>query len=74
MPAPLTSRGTAQCMKCKKAFKPGDRIHVVHLVMETGFNPATKETGAWLSEEFEVAHVMCENPGLEGQIILVGGR
>lgn len=69
----LTPRhDTARCAKCRKLFKAGERLVVVHIVMETGFNPATREMGAWLSEEFELAHAMCENPSLEGQIIGVG--
>lgn len=70
----LTPRhDTTRCAKCRKLFKAGDRVIVVHIVMKTGFNAANRETGAWLSEEFELAHAMCDNPALEGQIIGVGG-
>lgn len=61
------------CGKCRKSFKPGDRVLVAHIVVKCGFNPANRETGAWLSEEFELVHVMCENPSLEGQIITPSG-
>lgn len=70
----LTPRhDTSRCAKCRKPFKAGDRVAVVHIVIKSGFNPANRETGAWLSEEFELAHALCENPALEGQLIVVGG-
>ncbi|MBA2706811.1 MAG: hypothetical protein H0U59_03285 [Gemmatimonadaceae bacterium] len=46
---------------------------MVHIILKSGFNVQTTENGAWLAAEFELAHVMCENPGLEGQIITVTG-
>lgn len=64
--------GTNICAKCRKPFKKGDRAMMVHIIMDTGFNPSNREVGAWLSEEFELAHAMCDNPALEGQIIGVG--
>ena len=70
----LTPRhDSSRCAKCRKPFKAGDRVVVVHIVMKAGFNPANRETGAWLSEEFELAHAMCDNPALEGQIIGFSG-
>ena len=74
MKSPLHPRHDSSiCAKCRKPFKAGERVIVVHIVMKSGFNPANRETGAWLSEEFELAHAMCDNPGLDGQIIALGG-
>lgn len=71
---PLAPRhDTTTCGKCRKKFKPGDRVLVAHIVIKSGFNPANRETGAWLSEEFELVHVMCENTALDGQIITLSG-
>lgn len=64
--------GTNICAKCRKPFKAGDRAMMVHIIMQTGFNGSTREVGSWFSEEFELAHAMCDNPALEGQIITVG--
>lgn len=71
-PALVPRHDSSRCAKCRKSFKAGDRVVVVHIVMKAGFNPASRETGAWLSEEFELAHAMCENPALEGQILGIG--
>lgn len=40
------------------------------IVMEVGKNPkAAWERGAFFSEEFEVVHVACEDPGLNGKVL-----
>lgn len=63
--------GTDKCAKCRKTFMPGDRVTVVYIVQHVGKNPESKRTdiGAFLSEDFELAHITCADPGLEGQII-----
>lgn len=61
------------CIRCKRKFERGDRVQIVHIVMRTGpslVNP--REVGAWLSEEFELAHADCADTSLDGTII-VGG-
>lgn len=58
---------TAECAKCRKAFKPGDRVMQVLIVEKVGKNPmAAWEKGAFLCSDFELAHVICPDPGLEG--------
>jgi hypothetical protein len=60
---------TSECAKCHKAFVPGDRVLLVSIVYQVSRNPATRDVGAWLSEDFELAHVSCPDPGLEGKLI-----
>ena len=64
---------THTCAKCKKKFKPGDRVITAFIVQKVGFNPQVRDVGAWLGEEFELVHVMCENTALDGQIIVPSG-
>lgn len=61
---------TAECAKCHKPLKAGDRIIQVLIVEKVGKNPrADWETGAFLSPDFELAHVVCPDPGLIGKIL-----
>jgi len=60
---------TSECAKCHKAFMPGDRVLLVSIVYQVSRNPATRDIGAWLGEDFELAHVLCPDPGLEGKLI-----
>ena len=62
---------TTECAVCHKPLMPGDRVLVLYIVQKTGRNMATKDMGAWLSEDFELAHAVCADPGLEGRLIAV---
>lgn len=58
------------CVRCRKKFMPGDRVNIVHIVSQTGKNPDNPaQMGAWLSSEFEMAHVECADTSLEGRLI-----
>lgn len=62
--------GTDKCARCRKEFQPGDRVVQVLIVVKTMRNPKVAwERGAMLSPDFELAHVACADPGLEGKII-----
>ena len=65
--------GANMCNRCRKPFKPGDRVVTVFIVTKVGTNPKGKpsvfDKGAWLSDEFELAHERCEDPGMEGRLI-----
>jgi hypothetical protein len=56
------------CVRCRKLFNPGDRVAPVFLVTGVGRNELTREFGAFLSEEFEMAHIACHDPQLTGVI------
>lgn len=61
---------TAECARCRKTFKPGDRVVQVLIVEKVGRNPkAAWERGAFLCPDFELAHVSCVDTGLDGRII-----
>jgi hypothetical protein len=61
---------TTTCATCRKQFKPGDRVVTVFIVQNLGRNPAARaELGAFLGEDFELAHQDCRNPGLDGRLI-----
>ena len=70
MAVTITPRCNADtCIKCRRKFQRGDRVQVVHIVEKLGVNPGNvREPGAWLSPEFELAHAVCEDPGLDGTI------
>lgn len=63
--------GTDRCAKCRRQFMPGDRVCMVNIVQKVGKNPDSKrfDIGAYLSEDFELAHITCADPGLEAKII-----
>lgn len=61
---------TTTCAKCRSLFKPGDRVTTAFIVQQVGRNPATKELGALLGEDFELVHVSCVDTQLEGKIIV----
>ena len=73
MTSPLHARGDANtCIKCRRKFIPGDRVQMVHIVVALGRNPRNpRELGAFLSEEFELAHACCVDPQLASEIITV---
>lgn len=58
------------CIRCRRKFSRGDRVQVVNIVEKLGANPNNiRENGAWFSGEFEVAHVSCSDPALNGSVI-----
>lgn len=68
---PRTNTGT--CAKCKRRFNSADRVTPVYIVQEVGPDPKDpRQMGAWLGDEFEVAHINCEDPQLNGSIIVRG--
>jgi len=71
MTAPAYPRSAPNlCIRCRKVFERGDRVQIVHIVSSVGKNPDNPmQMGAWLSAEFELAHVECADRGLEGVVI-----
>lgn len=69
----LRPRGnTDVCVRCRKKFMPGDRVHMVHIVQSTGPNPENlREMGAWLTGEFELVHDDCRNPELKRDVTVI---
>jgi hypothetical protein len=60
------------CSRCKQKLRPGDRVVSVFIVQKIGRNPDAQtpwDKGAFLSDEFELAHASCADAGLEGIII-----
>lgn len=61
------------CARCRKEFKPGDRVVTVMIVEKTGRNPSPGsppwEKGAFIHPEFEMAHLVCADPGLDGLLL-----
>ena len=73
MTAPLASRGTAHCMKCQRKLSSADRVIPAYIVEKTGVDPSdVRRFGAWLSGEFELIHVDCDNPSLDKMIVISG--
>ncbi len=52
---------TDTCAKCRKKFKPSDRVQQVLIVERAGhINPKNPfEGGSMLCAEFELAHISC---------------
>jgi hypothetical protein len=68
--APLRPRVASNvCVRCRKNFMPGDRVIYVMIVEKSGYNAETRDLGTWMLGEYEVAHVVCVDPGLEGKLI-----
>lgn len=61
---------TTTCAVCHRLFDKGDRVVTVFIVQKVGRNMETQDMGAWLGEDFELAHVVCPDPGLEGNLII----
>jgi hypothetical protein len=57
------------CAKCRKPFKPGDRItHALILVNPNARNPGRlTERGLELGTDTEFAHIECSDPQLDGK-------
>jgi len=61
-------------MKCQRKLSSADRVIPAYIVEKTGVNPDNvRQFGAWLSGEFELIHVDCENPSLD-KLIVLGGQ
>lgn len=72
MSAPTHPRFTTdRCAKCQKTFAPGDRVQVINIVVKAG-RKSVHELGAWLSEEFELGHINCQDPQLTPGLIVLG--
>lgn len=72
MAAPTEQRvSTAQCARCRKDFSPGDRVVQLLIVEKVAKNPmAAWERGAMLCPDFELAHLSCADPGLNGMVLV----
>jgi hypothetical protein len=68
----LEARGTGDtCMKCRRKFQPGDRMQPAYIVTGHGRDPANpRQPGLLIGPEFEMVHVVCEDPQLAGQVII----
>ena len=71
MTAPLFPRCTPDlCVRCRKKMTPGDRVTIVHIVTGIARNPDNPmQMGAYLSGEFEMAHLDCADVSLEGRVL-----
>lgn len=71
MSAPLYPRCSPDlCVRCRKKFGMGDRVALVHIVTAVGKNPDNPaQMGAWLSSEFEMAHIDCADAALNGRML-----
>jgi hypothetical protein len=59
------------CARCRKQFKAGDRVLTAMIIQKIGYNPETKDVGAFLGGDFELVHASCPDPGLEGKVIIL---
>ena len=59
------------CGKCRKKFKPGDRVVTVFIIQKVGRDPANVlKTGSFIDPmEFELVHIDCNNPNLKKERI-----
>lgn len=72
MPHSTIPRGnTTTCVRCSRKFETGDRVIPIYIIEKIGPNPVNpREIGSWFSPEFEVAHMDCADPGINGTIIV----
>ena len=57
---------THVCGKCRKEFKPGERVVNAYIFHSVGLNPLNLgNKGVLLQEEFEFVHVDCRDPLLK---------
>jgi hypothetical protein len=62
---------TTTCNRCHKRFNPGDRVVIANVIEKVGRNPSDiMQEGSWLSGEFEMSHLMCDNPAMSHSIVL----
>lgn len=60
------------CIRCRRKFLPGDRITPAMIVLKTGHHPQNPvEVGCHLSEEFELAHIDCNDRALTRPLLSV---
>lgn len=57
------------CARCRKTFEPGNRVNTAFIVQQIGRNPQSRELGAFLGTDFELVHVDCADPGLDGVLL-----
>jgi hypothetical protein len=70
--APIAARTAGDtCVRCRKKFQPADRVQVCNIVVKTGTGRNALEVGAFLSHEFELAHVNCADAQLEKAGVLI---
>ena len=58
------------CAKCRRQLGAGDRVSMAMIVQRVGRNPDSRELGALIGEDFELVHVDCRDPSLEGKLIV----
>lgn len=57
------------CVKCRKKFKPGDRIVQVYIIDKIGKDPRPPHgPGAFLNDSFEFGHYDCNDVGMNNPI------
>lgn len=57
------------CARCRKTFKPGDRVMPAYIVVDPDtVDPSTLQRAAQLSSEFELVHAHCPDPALSGRV------
>ena len=53
------------CSRCRKKLEPGDRVTQVYIFVSAGTNPLNVICrGAQIAEEYEFAHMDCNDPKL----------
>jgi hypothetical protein len=62
-----------KCVRCKKDFEREDRVFSMHIVLGTGYNPEAGGNVTACSGNYEMTHVDCKDPKLNGSgsILLV---
>jgi hypothetical protein len=59
-------------MKCQRRLQATDRVLPAYIVEKVGVDPGNiRNFGSWLSGEFELVHVDCENTSLDHVIEIV---
>ncbi len=59
------------CIRCRKAFVREDRIITVFIVAGVGFDSQTNRFLPAAGEEYELAHLDCADPKMQGRVITV---
>lgn len=58
------------CARCRKTLNPGDRVVMLLIVQKVGWNPETRDAGAFLGEDFELSHADCTDPSVSGRLLV----
>ena len=60
------------CAACRKPFQPGQRVMPAYILLDPhARNPRLiTEKGLELGQDNEFAHVRCEDPFLDGKLVL----